>query len=1737
MYTRIKSSFLFFIFTLCLCLSSFFLTHTDAQDSTASASDTYTFETIDVPGVDFLAVTASSDFEDYAGYTKSADGEKEVAFTLIDGVFTTYDFPGSKNTYFYALGNNGDAAGHYEDSDGLFHGVALKGGELERYDFPGAIETELWGISDATGALTGNFIDASGVRRGFSGDEIIEFPGASATYADFVNASGGMVGSYVDADGTYHAYVREPDGMLRSFDFPGGTRMEYYFVHGINDVGTYVARFKMVDEVPGTYIGTAAGRYELRFPDSVSTQGYNINQDGSVVGHYDTPDGHRHGFIARPPEERAAASNVTPTDFHYTFESIDVPGVTFLALTASSDFQGYAGNTRSPDGEKMVGFTLVDGVFTTYDFPGSKNTFFYAFGNDGRAAGHYEDSNGRYHGVILENGELRQYDFPGAAETFIYGISDATGDLTGNIIDASGVRRGFSGERIFEFPGATATYADFVSAGRLVGSYIDADGLYHAYIGTPDGALRSFDFPEASQLEYSFVHGINDAGTYVVRAKAMEDVPRTYVGTFRGRQEVQFPGSVSTEGWNINQDGSIVGHYESADGRTHGFIARPTADTAEPGDDQPVIAPTDLNYTFETIDVPGVDFLAVAASSDYEDYAGYTRRATDEKIVAFTLLNNGVFTTYDFPGAQETRFYALGNNGNAAGYYVDSEGLHRGIVLENGELRQYDFPGSVQTEIYGISDSTGKLTGNFIDDSGVRRGFTGDEIVTFPGALETYADFINSLGGMVGSYVDANGVYHPYVRTPTGRFLSLGLPLIANLEYFFVHGINDEGAVVARTKAVDGVPLTYAGSFQDGLKPFKLPGSVSTEGYNINQDGSIVGHYDSADGRRHGFIARPVTDTDEPGEEQSVITAADLNYTFETIDVPGVDFLAVAASSDYEDYAGYTRRATDEKIVAFTLLNNGAFTTYDFPGAQETRFYALGNNGNAAGYYVDSEGLHRGIVLENGELRQYDFPGSIQTEIYGISDSTGKLTGNFIDDSGVRRGFTGDEIITFPEALETFADFVNSLGGMVGSYVDADGLYYPYVRTPTGRFVSLDLPRTASLEYFFVHGINDAETVVCRTKAVDSVPLTYVGTFQGGLKPFKLPGSVSTEGYNINQDGSIVGHYESADGRTHGFIARPTADTAEPGDDQPVIAPTDLNYTFETIDVPGAETLVLTASSDFEDYAGNTQSADGEKQVAFTLIDGVFTTYDFPGAKNTYFYALGNNGNAAGHYEDSEGLHHGIVLENGELRQYDFPGSVETEIYGISDATGKLTGNFTDASGVRRGFTGEIIVEVPEATATYADFINAGGTMVGSYVDANGIYRPYYRRPDGRFITIDSQRAVNREYLFVHGINDLGVSVVRLKLRGDIPRTYVGRFREGLIEVRFPGSVSTEGYNINQDGSIVGNYKSADGRTHGFIARPVTKAVSDQFSNAYTVTLSKGLNMLSVPLAQPTPMNARSLAGIAGATTIITLDTATQQFVAWTPSAPDDGFLIEGGKGYIVNVPQPRNFAFVGAQWTNPAEATAAPAITPLIRGDRGVTQDAWAFVVSGHLVGKPAYDDYKVSTRNLRTHKTITASAQDDYFAAATVDLTRQSVVQVGDVIEVRVLGPDGNVESQTHSFKVTPEHLANAVLTVRLDGIGQPNQNLLLQNYPNPFNPETWIPYQLSEDAPVSVSIYDTTGQLIRTLSLGFQAAGFYNSRERAAYWDGRNALGERVASGIYFYQLTTPSFQQTRRLVIVK
>ena len=98
-------------------------------------------------------------------------------------------------------------------------------------------------------------------------------------------------------------------------------------------------------------------------------------------------------------------------------------------------------------------------------------------------------------------------------------------------------------------------------------------------------------------------------------------------------------------------------------------------------------------------------------------------------------------------------------------------------------------------------------------------------------------------------------------------------------------------------------------------------------------------------------------------------------------------------------------------------------------------------------------------------------------------------------------------------------------------------------------------------------------------------------------------------------------------------------------------------------------------------------------------------------------------------------------------------------------------------------------------------------------------------------------------------------------------------------------------------------------------------------------------------------------------------------------------------------------------------------------------------------------------------------------------------------------------------------------------------PSETALLANYPNPFNPETWIPYQLAVPAEVALTIYDMNGGTVRRLEVGHQSAGMYQNRNRALYWDGRNGRGESVASGLYFYTLTSGEFTATRKMLIRK
>ena len=186
-------------------------------------------------------------------------------------------------------------------------------------------------------------------------------------------------------------------------------------------------------------------------------------------------------------------------------------------------------------------------------------------------------------------------------------------------------------------------------------------------------------------------------------------------------------------------------------------------------------------------------------------------------------------------------------------------------------------------------------------------------------------------------------------------------------------------------------------------------------------------------------------------------------------------------------------------------------------------------------------------------------------------------------------------------------------------------------------------------------------------------------------------------------------------------------------------------------------------------------------------------------------------------------------------------------------------------------------------------------------------------------------------------------------------------------------------------------------------------------------------------------------------------------------------------------------------------------------------------------------------------------AASRVDQTGKNTADVNEDGVVDGADllliaaVIRQRNAAPSLHPKSVAERFSTTevrywlqlaqqheltdPMYQRGTLFLEQLLSILTPKETALLPNYPNPFNPETWIPYHLSAPANVSLHIYAADGKSIRTLWLGHQPAGIYESRSRAAYWDGKNELGESVASGVYFYTVFIGDFTATRKMLIRK
>lgn len=304
-------------------------------------------------------------------------------------------------------------------------------------------------------------------------------------------------------------------------------------------------------------------------------------------------------------------------------------------------------------------------------------------------------------------------------------------------------------------------------------------------------------------------------------------------------------------------------------------------------------------------------------------------------------------------------------------------------------------------------------------------------------------------------------------------------------------------------------------------------------------------------------------------------------------------------------------------------------------------------------------------------------------------------------------------------------------------------------------------------------------------------------------------------------------------------------------------------------------------------------------------------------------------------------------------------------------------------------------------------------------------------------------------------------------------------------------------------------------------------------------TLKKSPNLISAVISGPArKIDSESIVlKIDGKIVAHTYD-AVNQLVSFEPAKLSRGThttslevnnMIETNWSFTIESAGISRFNTLMVLLDNELNLLAAPSL-------RTQTGDG-VFVVSCSLQGINTDAHYTLTAKNLRTGAAAISGAAE-ISKAVWSDSNHKSVVQVGDILEVVLRDAPGTLVAGPILQTVSSTDIHNAYLRVQLtvrDVL--PKRTVLAQNYPNPFNPETWIPYQLSEPAEVSIQIYDGSGHLVRTLNVGLKSAGIHTTRSRAAYWDGKNESGERVASGVYFYTLRIPEFSATRRMVILK
>ena len=305
-----------------------------------------------------------------------------------------------------------------------------------------------------------------------------------------------------------------------------------------------------------------------------------------------------------------------------------------------------------------------------------------------------------------------------------------------------------------------------------------------------------------------------------------------------------------------------------------------------------------------------------------------------------------------------------------------------------------------------------------------------------------------------------------------------------------------------------------------------------------------------------------------------------------------------------------------------------------------------------------------------------------------------------------------------------------------------------------------------------------------------------------------------------------------------------------------------------------------------------------------------------------------------------------------------------------------------------------------------------------------------------------------------------------------------------------------------------------------------------------TVSLEAGANLVGLPVNDPSVTMAGDISGLFADGVVLSI-TAGSGGQYTTVSATSD-VAVAGDAAYYISASAAGSATLTGDGWENGDGASAAP----IALSGYKIGSQTPALAVYGSVTDEItglAKEGFRVKVKNLTTKaglSEITSVETAEGYSMAFVDLKDARAARVGDILEISADSPNPLIGVKPVRHVVTVDDVKNGTITLEdLIAYEIPAETELLRNYPNPFNPETWIPYHLSEDADVSLTIYDVNGVLVRDIDVGHQTAAKYDTRAKAIYWDGRNQFGEQVASGIYFYSLSAGDFSATRKMVILK